>query len=106
MSQWCRILAEHFARTMPIGAPMHLYLLGCWQHYEGHPAKARQTLQRAAQAAAAFEMDYEQALIRDALAEIAGSWQDRTAHIATRQDALFRIEVQDLKVRPMLGPPR
>ena len=106
VAQKALTLAEHFARTMPIGAPMHLYLLGCWQHYEGHPAKARQTLQRAAQAAVAFEMDYEQALIRDALAEIAGSWQDRTAHIAARQDALFRIEVQDLKVRPMLGPPR
>ena len=96
------MLAAHFARFSPIGQPIHWYLLGCWQWYQGQENKARQSLSRAAAAATRFQMDYEHALIRDALATVAATWQERTAHIATRQDALFRIEVQDLKVRPAL----
>ena len=50
-------------------------------------------------------MEFELALAEDALASIWRDWNQRTSHIAARQDALFRMDMQDLKVRPNITPP-
>ncbi len=95
-----------FADSYRIGVPLHRYLLGCWAAYEGNAGKAIDAFEDAARQAEQLGMAFEHALALDALAAVTREWQQRTAYIAARQDALFRMDIQDIKVRPNLPPLR
>jgi class 3 adenylate cyclase len=88
------------AHSCPIAEPIACYLRGCLAVHAGQRERAARQFTRAADRATALRMDFELALAHDALAGLATQFEARTQHVAARQDALFRLELQDLALRP------
>lgn len=92
-----------FARSCPIAKPIAHYLRGCLAVHAGRRERATRCFTQAAATASTLRMDFELALAHDALAGLTTVFETRTRHVAARQDALFRLELQDLSVRPAIS---